>query len=209
MPVRRRRRQATTDGDARELILDAAEDLIARHGFDATPTAKIADVAGVPKGLVFYYFPGKADILAALLRERLPLTPIADVAELVRPADPAGALLALEAGLNLRDHHSRVLRVIVWREAETHPDVREHQLRLQTSLRKTVVEVLRASAGGAVMGAAGLRAVAAAWVSVMFTAANTERLRSLDGAQIDDGMDLVAIAHLLVAGVRSDTVAPA
>jgi hypothetical protein len=48
-----------------------------------------------------------------------------------------------------------VLRVIVWREAETHPDVREHQLRLQTSLRKTVVEVLRASAGGAAMGAAG------------------------------------------------------
>jgi hypothetical protein len=43
----------------------------------------------------------------------------------------------------------------------------------------------------------------------MFTAANTERLRSLDGGQVDDGMDLVAIAHLLVAGVRRDAVAPA
>ncbi|MDQ4008407.1 MAG: TetR/AcrR family transcriptional regulator, partial [Actinomycetota bacterium] len=39
---------------SRQRILDAAEDLFARDGFDATPTARIAKKAGVPKGLVFY-----------------------------------------------------------------------------------------------------------------------------------------------------------
>jgi AcrR family transcriptional regulator len=48
--------------DARYRILDAAENQFAEHGFDATPTARIAAEAGVPKGLLFYYFPKKIDI---------------------------------------------------------------------------------------------------------------------------------------------------
>src|SRR5674476_1237592 len=50
-------------GDARERILDAAEDLFAADGFDATPTARIARRAAVAKGLLFYYFPRKMDLL--------------------------------------------------------------------------------------------------------------------------------------------------
>ena len=207
MPVRRRR-TAAIDGDARELILDAAEDLIARQGFDATPTARIAEAAGVPKGLLFYYFPGKADILTTLLRERLPLTPIADVGAVVRPADPAAALVALDAALNLSEHHSQVLRVIVWREAETHPEVRAHQLRLRSSLREIVAEVLHASSE-VVLGAAEARAAAAAWVAVMFSAATGERLRLADADAARDGTDLARIAALIVAGLRARAVAPA
>lgn len=40
-------------GDARERILDAAEDLFAVDGFDATPTSRIAHRAAVAKGLLF------------------------------------------------------------------------------------------------------------------------------------------------------------
>jgi AcrR family transcriptional regulator len=40
--------------EARERILDAAEDLFAADGFDATPTARIARRAAVAKGLLFY-----------------------------------------------------------------------------------------------------------------------------------------------------------
>ncbi|WP_227878491.1 helix-turn-helix domain-containing protein [Arthrobacter dokdonensis] len=63
-------------GDARRLILDSAQELIAEHGFNGTSTAAIAQSAGVAKGLLFYYFPTKADLLAALMAERLPLTPL-------------------------------------------------------------------------------------------------------------------------------------
>ncbi len=90
----RRRRSAKIDGDARELILDAAESLIAVHGFDATSTASIASAAHVPKGLVFYYFPSKTDILLALLSERLPTEPFGDVGppgDSGRPPPPASS----------------------------------------------------------------------------------------------------------------------
>src|SRR5665811_1642956 len=60
-------------GDARERILDAAEDLFAADGFDATPTARIARRAVVAKGLLFYYFPRKMDLLRTLFVERLPV----------------------------------------------------------------------------------------------------------------------------------------
>ncbi|NKS66480.1 TetR family transcriptional regulator, partial [Rhodococcus hoagii] len=107
MPPRpRRRRSVKTDGDAREKILDAAETLFAAHGFDATSTAAVAGAAGVPKGLIFYYFPTKADILTALLAERLPAEPLDDLAPLVAPGDPATSLVNLDNALNLRDHHS-------------------------------------------------------------------------------------------------------
>jgi AcrR family transcriptional regulator len=39
--------------DRRTRILDAAEELFAEDGFDATPTARVADAADVPKGVVF------------------------------------------------------------------------------------------------------------------------------------------------------------
>src|SRR5665811_439287 len=60
-------------GQARERILDAAEDLFAADGFDATPTSRIAGRAAVAKGLLFYYFPRKMDLLRTLFVERLPV----------------------------------------------------------------------------------------------------------------------------------------
>ena len=75
--------------DRRTRILDAAEELFAVDGFDATPTARVAEAAEVPKGLVFYYFPHKIDLLLTLLQERLP-TPTKDtLAGVVRRGDPA------------------------------------------------------------------------------------------------------------------------
>ncbi|WP_425297425.1 helix-turn-helix domain-containing protein, partial [Nocardia abscessus] len=58
-------------GPPRQLILDAADKLFAPQVFDPTATAAIAAAAGVPKGLVFYYFPTKDAILSALMSERV------------------------------------------------------------------------------------------------------------------------------------------
>ncbi|MBV8932611.1 MAG: helix-turn-helix transcriptional regulator, partial [Kutzneria sp.] len=66
-----RRGQDGEDTSARERILTAAENLFSESGFEATPTSRIAELAGVPKGLVHYYFRRKADLLVALV-DRLP-----------------------------------------------------------------------------------------------------------------------------------------
>jgi AcrR family transcriptional regulator len=51
----------------REQIVEAALGLFAQQGFDGTSTKHIAQVVGVTEGLVFHYFPTKADLLTAVL----------------------------------------------------------------------------------------------------------------------------------------------
>ena len=106
--------------DRRARILDAAEACFAEQGFDATGTAAIATAARVPKGLVFYYFPRKVDILRALLDERLPGPPALRPDDVVRRGDPAGSLMRLAHRLGLDRRDSVVLRTIVFREVGTH-----------------------------------------------------------------------------------------
>jgi AcrR family transcriptional regulator len=53
----------------RERILEAARKLIAEHGFEATSTKVIAAEAGVPSGLVFYYFETKDALIEAIIDE--------------------------------------------------------------------------------------------------------------------------------------------
>jgi len=108
-------------GMARERILVAAEELFAEAGFDATPTSRIAERAGVPKGLVHYYFKRKPDLLAALV-ERLPEERI-DPAGVVVPGDVAASLHRLVDVLDRALDTSAVLSHLLWREADTHPAV--------------------------------------------------------------------------------------
>ncbi|WP_280433151.1 TetR/AcrR family transcriptional regulator [Nocardia brasiliensis] len=199
-PAAGRRRSAKVDGDARQLILDSAEQLFAEQGFDATATAAIAGAAGVPKGLVFYYFPTKDSILSTLMAERVPAHPIEDIGTVVAPGDPAASLVALDAALNLRDHHSSVLRVIMWREADTHPDVRRQLRRLRDQLLDVTARVLQASAPAPVRPGT-LRACAAAWVSAMFAIASTDRLHALDGVPLPTADELLNVAQVVAAGM--------
>ncbi|WP_232840151.1 MULTISPECIES: TetR/AcrR family transcriptional regulator [Nocardia] len=195
-----RRRSAKVDGDARRLILDAAEQLFAAQGFDATATAAIASAAGVPKGLVFYYFPTKDSILSTLMTERVPAHPIGDIDTVVAPGDPARSLVNLDNALNLRDHDSSVLRVIMWREADTHPDVRRQLRHLRDQLLDVTARVLRASTPVAVRPGT-VSAAAAAWVSAMFAMAGTDRLHALDGMASPSADDIVEVARVVAAGM--------
>ena len=51
-------------------ILDAAEPMLLRDGYEATTMAAIARAAGVSPNAVYWYFPGKDELLAAVLRRR-------------------------------------------------------------------------------------------------------------------------------------------
>jgi TetR/AcrR family transcriptional regulator, transcriptional repressor for nem operon len=93
--------------DARERILDAAQQLVMERGFSATTVDAILDVAGASKGAFFHHFASKAD-LGRVLVERYAradgelLERLMEVAE-SRTADPAEQLIefvaAFEAGL--------------------------------------------------------------------------------------------------------------
>lgn len=195
------RRRATADGKARELILDAAEKLIARGGFDATSTSAIAKSADVPKGLLFYYFPSKPDILTALISERLP-TDRLDAEEIAVPGDPVASLLATSARLNLSDHDSGVLRVILWREAETHPHVRTRLRAVQANLEHDIAAVLTACLGQKARRAA-IAACASAWSAAIIAGANADRMADLDGLPRQSAERLRDVARMLAAGLAA------
>lgn len=159
--------------DRRTRILNASEELFAEDGFDATPTARIAAAAEVPKGLVFYYFPRKIDILLTLLEERLP-TPRCATGDVAKVGDPAGSLLRLEKRLGLGGHDSLVLRKIIFRESSTHPEVREHLRRLRAGLVELTESVLE-RAVDFVVDPKLRRQAADTYVAVMLDRANAGR----------------------------------
>lgn len=199
------RRRSSVDGEARELILDAAETLIARGGFDATSTSAIAKSAEVPKGLLFYYFPSKPEILTALITERLPTARL-DADEIAVPGDPEASLLATSAQLNLSDHGSGVLRVILWREAETHPHVRTRLRTVQANLEHDIAAVLTACLGQNARRAA-IAACASAWSAAVISCANDDRMSDLDGIPRRSAARLREVARMLAAGLSAPLAA--
>jgi AcrR family transcriptional regulator len=54
----------------RKQILDAADGLFLRDGYEATAMAEVARRAGVANNAVYWYFPSKDDLLAAVLQRR-------------------------------------------------------------------------------------------------------------------------------------------
>jgi TetR/AcrR family transcriptional regulator len=69
---RQRGRPADLESGALQArILDAAENLFAEYGYNATSVRKLADTVGVNPALVHYYFGTKAGLLAAVMDRAL------------------------------------------------------------------------------------------------------------------------------------------
>lgn len=181
--------------DARGRILDAAEQLIARDGFDATPTARIAARAEVAKGLLFYYFPKKIDLLRCLLTERLPTQPMNLSSGIAQRGDLAGSLLRLAQSINLSHSQSPVLATIVFREAGTHPEVGQHLQALRDGLVEITERVLDA-ASPKVLERHRRHGAADTYVAVLLHEANARRFNG-------PLPDLDAAARIVAAGLTS------
>lgn len=178
-------------GDARTRILDAAEELFAGGGYEATPTAVIAKLARVPKGLVFHYFPKKIDVLVALIDERTLVEEGREVDAV--PGDPAGTLSKLARKLPLRA--SPAMRRILFREADTHGSVKERLGRLNGELIRRSRFALELALPGTRGDAARLEVAAATFAAVLLY---QENLCLLTGHQIDPDAVAELIAHSLV-----------
>src|SRR5665811_1429041 len=182
-------------GEARERILDAAEDLFAAGGFDATQTSRSARRAAVAQGLLFYYFPRKLDPLRTLFRERLPVHPLSTVVGIAVEGDVAGSLVRLADRVGLTGRHSQVLSAILFREASTHPDVRNHLGALHTALMDVTEEVLDAASPRA-LDRGRRRAAAGTFVAVLMHEANFHRF---DGPVPDLGATAEIVSGGLLA----------
>lgn len=196
-----RERKGPDAEEARQRILDAAQEQFARDGFDATPTARIAEQADVPKGLVFYYFPTKIEMLRALLAERLPAAPLVRTDGIARRGDVAGSLLRLSRRLDLGRHESPVLSTIIFREAETHPEVGEYVQTLRAGLTRLTESVLDAATPTA-LDPTLRRQAAQTYVAVMLDHANARRF----AAPVPD---LRGAARIISAGLVPHPVARA
>lgn len=132
---------------SRIAILDAAEELFAKNGFDATATSAVAKKAKVTTGLVFYYFPSKEVLLKALIEERAVLPSITEL--LPEPVGDFSEVLR-KAGSKLYDviSDSQSMVRIVTSEVPHHRYIQRHWERmLEAMLDSLTAYFVRASDG--------------------------------------------------------------
>jgi AcrR family transcriptional regulator len=134
---------------ARERILATAERLFAERGFDRTSTARIADAAGVPHGLIFYHFKTKMDLLLAVIRDDR-LSALDDVVPPLAPGvalEPAVATLWERLSCVLGE--PTAVRKIILQEAAAHPEIQARALEYQDRITSMVaIYLARASGSG-------------------------------------------------------------
>lgn len=112
--------------ETRIRILDAAQCLFARRGFDATPTKAIAEQASVPSGLIFYYFPTKKALLETLIAERNMLPDVQAIVQVPVRANVHATLVTLAKNyLNVLKQHEELSRIML-REFRSHEDIAEN-----------------------------------------------------------------------------------
>jgi AcrR family transcriptional regulator len=90
----------------RRLLLDTAGRHFAAHGFRGASLNAILAEAGVPKGVAYYYFADKADLLAAVLEEA--------ARDLVAMVPAPGTTVTWEALRGLHRAHLALLRQRPW-----------------------------------------------------------------------------------------------
>ena len=99
---------------SRELVLDAAERVMAAHGFEAATLARVVEEAGIPMSSVYHYFGSKDGILLAVM-ERGAGRFFADLPEWDRPAGRPAAHLAMVMSTAVRalERHPHFLRLLI------------------------------------------------------------------------------------------------
>ncbi len=140
-----RRPAARPASVVRERILDAAVDLLAKHGPRALAQPQVAREAGVPQGHLTYYFPKKLDLVLAVagrMREVLAAEIAPLLAEAAAGADDVDArLLALFAKLARNRGRTRMLLGLLV-ELEHEPAVRTAMQDGFVQLRRTFALIM-------------------------------------------------------------------
>ncbi len=115
-------------GPKRQKILDAALATFTRKGYGDTTVPDIAREAGVAVGTIYNYFPGKRELLVALMTDRFftdPFLELLETAELEGDSSFLDAFFEdrIKFGFEMADHILFMLS-----EVQRDPDVREQYI---------------------------------------------------------------------------------
>jgi AcrR family transcriptional regulator len=99
---------------SRELVLDAAERVMAEHGFEAATLARVVEEAGIPMSSVYHYYGSKDGILLAVM-ERGAERFFADLPDwsgpIGRPAEHLATVLSTAS--RTLERHPNFLRLLI------------------------------------------------------------------------------------------------
>ncbi len=110
MSPRTHEQQATIRERSRRNLLTSALELFARKGYHETTMSELAQSAGVSKGLIYHYYPGKKELLSALIEEGFSSFP--EPADLLNQGDSRTVLaLLLDGFLSLTQDSVRFWRL--------------------------------------------------------------------------------------------------
>jgi len=137
----------STRSDAtKRRLFDAAMELIGERGFTDASVDEIVERAGVAKGTVYYHFAGKAELVEALIADRMkPLAESFREAAANNSDDPPGAIEAIvRAELEFLLEHksfSKLLLTEMWREDRVWRETLVmFRSELMTVIRDTIAE---------------------------------------------------------------------
>jgi len=114
MPVPAEVRPNRRGVKSRERVLDAAERIMAEHGFEAATLARVVEEAGIPMSSVYHYFGSKDGILLAVM-ERGAGRFFAGLPDLSRQAGRPAEHLAtvMSAATRTLERHPDFLRLLI------------------------------------------------------------------------------------------------
>jgi AcrR family transcriptional regulator len=99
---------------SRELVLDAAERVMAQDGFEAATLARVVEEAGIPLSSVYHYYGSKDGILLAVMQrgaERFFADLPGPARRIGRPKDHLAAVIA--AAARTLERHPSFLRLLL------------------------------------------------------------------------------------------------
>ena len=204
MPYRRTDNVARRLAARRAAIIEAARGAASEGGMAAVQIAPVAQRAGIAAGTVYRYFPGKTDLVAALLAE----ISAREIGALRRAADVApGPLSALSASIMTFAARARRERRLAYAAIAEPVDAELDAARL--AFRKALAEEFATRIAAAVAGGhlpeQDLSLAAAALVGILIEGLIGQIASEAAGRERDmvQSVTLVALRALGVADARA------
>jgi len=200
------RRPSPSEGETRSRILQAAQRLFARRGFDGTTTHDLAEAAGVAEGTLFRHFENKKAILVEVVTQGW----VEILTDLLTELSEMGSYKAIAQVMKKRMlnlHQNADLLRVCFMEAQFHPDLRD---RIQAEVIVKMTDVAEAFFQTAmergIYRTMNPRVVAQVFLG-MFTVAGFSRDTLMPEQSSPDAMKEMAegIADIFLNGVLAQT----
>ncbi|MBW4654055.1 MAG: TetR/AcrR family transcriptional regulator [Kaiparowitsia implicata GSE-PSE-MK54-09C] len=122
------RRQPPSELDTRDRILQAAQRLFARRGYDGTTTHDLAQAAKVAEGTLFRHFENKKAILVEVVTQGW-IEILTDLLTELSEMGSARAIAQVMRKRMLNLHQNSDMLRVCFMEAQFHPDLQERMQR--------------------------------------------------------------------------------